>query len=154
MITHDETYEHEHGDAEPTVVDVEQSAVRRDGWTTAGGLLQVAAIWVGVAVGVVFIGLGFRLGFKMGEANPNNGFVDFIYDATDGLVAPFDGIAADRTLDSGGIFEPETALAMSVYLIAALMVMTLLWALAAAPALYSRDTYEERRRRTAVRHPH
>ncbi|HXG36328.1 MAG TPA: hypothetical protein VNL15_05105, partial [Dehalococcoidia bacterium] len=69
--------------------------------------------------------LAFRLGFLLAGANPGNNFVDFIYDVTAPLVAPFDDIASDRAVD-GGVFEPGAAIAMAVYLVAAVLLIVLL----------------------------
>lgn len=107
--------------------------------------LGTLGIWVGVAVTVVLVLLGFRLGFLMAEANPANDFVDFIYDISGPLIQPFESIAENRTLDSGGIFEPASAIAMGVYLIAAGLTITMLWALAAAPWSAERQTVVRRR---------
>jgi hypothetical protein len=81
------------------------------------------ALWVAIALATVETLLGFRLAFLIGEANSANGFVEFIYDVTDPLVEPFQGIIANDTLSNGGIFEPATVIAMVVYLAAAALVI-------------------------------
>jgi hypothetical protein len=93
------------------------------GSSIARRLLRMFALFVGLALAVVETVLGFRLAFLMGEANPANSFVDFIYDVTDPLVEPFQGIIANDTLNNGGIFEPATVIAMVVYLVAAALVI-------------------------------
>jgi hypothetical protein len=105
------------------------------------------ALWVSLAAVVIEVALAFRLGFLAGEANARNNFVDFIYDVTGPLVQPFEGIIANRTLDSGGIFEPASAFAMGIYLIAALLVVIALWAAAAAPLPDDDDVVVRERRR-------
>jgi uncharacterized protein YggT (Ycf19 family) len=110
----------------------EHDAERFDHGPLAGvaAMFAMLAWWVGLAGVAVFALLATRLGFQLGEANATNNFVDFIYDITGPLVQPFQGISDPRTLDSGGIFYPETAIAMGVYLVATALVMLALNALA------------------------
>jgi hypothetical protein len=68
------------------------------------------------------------MGFMMSDANPNTGFVDFMYRISGPLVQPFDNVMANRQLDGGGVFEPAAAYAMGIYIIATLFVMLVLWA--------------------------
>jgi uncharacterized protein YggT (Ycf19 family) len=108
----------------------------------AGFLSGFVAMFVGlvtVAIIAVEAALSFRLAFLLANANPDAGFVNFIYNVTDPLVAPFQGIIADRAVN-GGVFEPASVIAMAVYLVAALLVIGLLWALAYAPARSGRST--------------
>jgi ABC-type Na+ efflux pump permease subunit len=70
-----------------------------------------------------------RLSFQMAEANPQNDFVDAVYDTSDPFVEPFEDILTVETLDDGGIFDPNILIAMGVYLVAAVIVLALLWAL-------------------------
>lgn len=94
---------------------------------------SMLAMWAGLALAVVETLLGFRLGFRLANANPNNGFVDFIYDITGPMIEPFEGIASNRSVD-GGVLEPATVIAMVVFLVAGLLLMTILWMLSALPA--------------------
>lgn len=75
--------------------------------------------------------LGLRLTFETSDAN-RTGFVDFILRITGPLVQPFEGIADPRTLDGGGVFYPETVIAMGVYLVATTIVLMALSWLAAS----------------------
>lgn len=118
-------------------------------WTVARGLIRMLALWVGVALAAVETLLGFRLAFLLAEANAGNGFVNFIYDVSDPLVEPFQGIIANDTLNNGGVFEPATVIAMVVYLVAAaLLIAAILVATAGAPAretvITSRSHHRER----------
>ena len=74
----------------------------------------------------------FRFGFLLGGANPNNGFVDFIYDATNWLVEPFDDIAS-ASASGDGVFDPATVIAMAVVLAAGVLTMLALWAISTFP---------------------
>ena len=73
-------------DAEEQVTTTTPSA-----WSVARGWIGVLAAWIAIALAVVEVVLGFRLGFLLASANPNNGFVDFIYDISDPLTDPFQG---------------------------------------------------------------
>src|SRR5881227_1330119 len=84
-------------------------------WSVARGWIRVLAAWIGIALAVVEVILGFRLGFLLANANPSNSFVDFIYDISDPLTDPFQGIVSNRSVDSG-VFEPASLIAMLVYL--------------------------------------
>jgi hypothetical protein len=111
-------------------------------WTRFTALIAVlAAVLVETLVGL-------RLAFLAGEANAANNFVEFIYDATRPLVAPFQDIFANRTLDNGGVFEPASAIAMGIFLFATIMVVWVLWA--ATPR--TDGQYTASRRRYVVHH--
>lgn len=128
----DEPAHDDHGDAvqaeEETVVYAPSS------WDVARGWVRTLAIWVAVALVFVETLLAFRLAFLLGDANPNDGFVDFIYDASGPLVDPFEGIASQSAVDGGGVFDPATLIAMIVYLVAAVLVMLVIWAATAGPS--------------------
>jgi len=87
---------------------------------------SLARGWIGVAA--VEVILGFRLGFLLAGANPSNGFVDFIYDISDPLAEPFQGIVSNRGVD-GGTFEPASIIAMLVYLVAGALLIALILAM-------------------------
>jgi uncharacterized protein YggT (Ycf19 family) len=81
-----------------------------------------------VALGFVEVMLSFRLGFRLAGANTENGFVNFVYDVTKPLVAPFQGIVNDNVVGASGVFEGSTMVAMLAYLIGAILVMAVAWA--------------------------
>jgi hypothetical protein len=58
--------------------------------------------------------LTLRFAFAAFGANPNSGFVDFIYDVSWPFVRPFDGAFNNRTWDEG-VIEVSTLLAMGVW---------------------------------------
>src|SRR2546427_12170976 len=90
--------------------------------SVARGWIGVFAAWIGIALAVIEVIIGFRLGFLFAGANPSNGFVDFIYDISDPLAEPFQGIVSNRGVD-GGTFEPASIIAMLVYLVAGGLLM-------------------------------
>ena len=62
--------------------------------------------------------LVFRLVFKFLGANPQNGFVVFIYEKSQTLLTPFTAIfSTERTqgIENTGVLEPATIIAMVVY---------------------------------------
>src|SRR5437867_11140812 len=92
----------------------------------ARGWIGLFATWSGSSLAVVEVILGFRLGFLLAGANPSNGFVDFIYDISDPLAEPFQGIVSNRGVD-GGTFEPPSFIAMLVYLVAGARLIALIF---------------------------
>ncbi len=107
-------------DAEEQVTTATPSA-----WSVARGWIGVFAAWIGIALAVVEVILGFRLGFLLANANPSNSFVDFIYDVSDPLTDPFQGIVSNRSVD-GGVFEPASLVTMLVYLVAGGLLIALI----------------------------
>jgi hypothetical protein len=123
------------------------------GASVARRLMGTLALFTGIALAVIEALLGFRLAFLLSEANASNGFVDFIYDVTKPLVEPFQGIIANDTLNSGGIFEPATVIGMVVYLLAAVLIIAVI--LAAASGMGpDRDTVVTSRNRRSERAAH
>ncbi|HLF09274.1 MAG TPA: hypothetical protein VI789_08005 [Dehalococcoidia bacterium] len=106
---------------------------RGDPWNVARGWVRMIGAWIMAALAVVETLLVFRLGFQLANANPNNGFVDFIYDITGGLVDPFKGIIRNRSVGDG-VLEPATLIAMAVYFVAAMLLVAIIWALTSAPS--------------------
>ena len=99
------------------------------GWNLARGWVRSLSAAVMVALAVVETLLVFRLGFLLAEANPSNGFVNFIYDVSKPLAKPFQGIVADS-----GNLEFASPIAMLVYAVAALLVIAVLFAVTAGPS--------------------
>lgn len=93
------------------------------GWVRSMGAVILVALAV---VETLLIG---RLGFLLGEANASNGFVNFIYDVSKPLAAPFQGIIADN-----GNLEYAAPIAMVVYAVAALLLIAALYAVTAGPS--------------------
>ena len=99
------------------------------GWNLARGWVRSLGAVIMVALAVVETLLVFRLGFLLAEANPNNGFVNFIYDISKPLAAPFQGIVADN-----GNLEYASPIGMGVYAVAALLLIAVLFAITAGPS--------------------
>lgn len=96
--------------------------VSADGTSTASN-----AVWYVLGVIEVLIGLRFIL--KLFGANPNSGFVDFIYSITGILTAPFDnifGVASARAGEVRSVFEPSILVAAVVYALIAWGIVKLL----------------------------
>jgi hypothetical protein len=80
-------------------------------------------------VGAIEISLAFRFVLKLFGANPNSGFVDFIYSISDILTAPFDSIFGVTKAVSGtthSVFEPSILVAAAVWALAGWGVVKLL----------------------------
>ena len=73
-------------------------------------------------LGVIEVLLGFRFIFKLLGANPQNGFVAFLYSISSIFSAPFSGIF-DSFVSSGlaakSVFEPAAIIGMIVYAVIA-----------------------------------
>jgi hypothetical protein len=117
-----------------------------DGWTLARGTMRMINGLIALFMVVIEGLLAFRLAFALGGANANNGFVDFIYDVTGPLVAPFEGIFRER-VDGSSVFEPETVVAMAVWLLVALVVVALVNILMSAPSPTEREGVRRERHR-------
>ncbi len=73
-------------------------------------------------LGVLEVLLAFRLVFKLLGANPNSGFVSFIYSITRVFLLPFTTIfrsAVTEGIETKAILEPGTIIAMFVYALVA-----------------------------------
>lgn len=111
--------------------EVEEAQVVNTPTGAAAHVMQMLAMWTGLALVVVLALLALRLGVQMAEANTANNFVEFIYDVSGPLVQPFDDIARTRSVSGGGFFEPATAFAMGVYTVSGLLVIAILMTVAA-----------------------
>ncbi len=120
-------------DKSDVLTEEQVTSATADSWSVARGWIRVIALWMGVALVAVETILGFRLAFLLAGANANNGFVDFIYDMTNPLAEPFQGIIANEAVNSG-IFEPATLIAMLVYLVAAALLMAAILVITSGPS--------------------
>ncbi|MGE5421783.1 MAG: YggT family protein [Ignavibacteriales bacterium] len=69
-------------------------------------------------LGVLEILLAFRLVFKLLGANPDSGFVSFIYSLSQVFLVPFTTIFSSATtqgIETRAFLEPSTMIAMVVY---------------------------------------
>jgi len=69
-------------------------------------------------LGLIEILLAFRFVLKLLGANPDSGFVDFVYSVSGILTAPFDNIfnvASAKSGDIHAVFEPSILVAAAVY---------------------------------------
>jgi hypothetical protein len=89
---------------------------------------RLFSAWAMVALGFVEALLAFRLGFLLAAANAENGFVDVVYQASRPLVSPFAGIVGSSKLGTNGLFEPSIFVAMLAYFVAALLLVSVIWA--------------------------
>ena len=69
-------------------------------------------------LGILEVLLAFRLMFKLLGANPNSGFISFIYSISQVFLIPFTTIfrsAATQGIETKAVLEPSTIIAMIVY---------------------------------------
>lgn len=92
--------------------------------------------------GLIAIMLGLRVAFKLLEANPESGFVDFVYGFTNPFVRPFEGIFATPSSD-GSVLDSAALLAMVIYAIATWLIVRLLWLLLDKPETGARRSVSE-----------
>lgn len=59
--------------------------------------------------------LGIRILLKLFGASPRAPFVDWVYDTTDSLLAPFAGMFPAPTLEGGFVIEFSALIALVVY---------------------------------------
>lgn len=127
-------------DEDPAVSTDERVVAKEEVVTSSPGARYLARGWVStmalmllVALAAVESLLAFRLGFLLAGANPNNGFVDFIYDVSAPFVDAFEGIIATEAVN-GGVLEPASVIAMIVYLVATLLFIAVVFAILSKPA--------------------
>ncbi|NLM43958.1 MAG: YggT family protein [Clostridiales bacterium] len=80
-------------------------------------------------LGLIEILLLFRFMFKLLGANPNNGFVSFLYSLAGIFISPFIGIFnsfISQGLVAKSILEPATLIAMIVYAVIAWGIVSLI----------------------------
>lgn len=95
-------------------------------------LLGLVNFFVAIAVG--FLGLRFIL--KLFGANPDNGFVNWLYSASGELLDPFRGIFPARVVDGAFVIEFSTIFAIIIYMLGGLLVASLIEAV--SPASHSK----------------
>lgn len=68
-------------------------------------------------VGLAVIILGLRVLFRLFGANASAGFVEWVYDASDVLLAPFRGIFPVAEIDPGNVLDFPALFAILMYAI-------------------------------------
>lgn len=76
-------------------------------------------------VSLIEVILAFRLVLRLFGASQASGFVEFIYDVSAPLVAPFFGIFRSDFDFAQGVLEVETLVAMLVYAVGGYLVLAL-----------------------------
>ena len=97
-------------------VDHESSKVVGVDNDSAKGIKGIKIVYY--ILGVLEALFAFRLVFKLLGANPNSGFVSFIYAVTQVFLAPFTSIfrtATTQGIETKAVLEPMTIIAMIVY---------------------------------------
>ena len=77
-------------------------------------------------VGLVELLLGLRVIFRLFAANPDNAFVNWIYNTSGDVMAPFRGIFPPAHLGNGHVLDISAIFAMIVYAIVGYLLVSLL----------------------------
>ncbi|MEX0672625.1 MAG: YggT family protein [Candidatus Paceibacterota bacterium] len=80
---------------------------------------------INIIIGLVLIFLGLRLVLKLLGANPNAGFVAWIYGMTEPLLVPFQGMFPTPVVEANFILEFSTLFAILIYAIIGWLLMEL-----------------------------
>ena len=91
-----------------------------------------------------FLVLRFLL--KLFGANPNTGFVDWVYEMSSVLLEPFRGIFPSKVFENQYVFEFTTLFAMLMYAIIGLVLVYLINAVAGVAESDTKETVVRRRR--------
>lgn len=112
----------------------EEHMSRRDVMVDSQGTEEHKSAWRAQSIiyyllGILEVVLGFRFVLKLLGANPESGFVDFVYGLSGIFVAPFNAIfttpeAAGNVVKA--VMEPATLIAMLVYFLLVLGVVRLI----------------------------
>lgn len=89
-------------------------------------LLTKAQMIVQYLTGIIVSLLTLRFILALFGANPGNGFVNFIYDVTAPLVAPFQGLFNITGRVAGARFEFETLFAGFIYILVGIGIVKLI----------------------------
>jgi len=100
-------------------------------------------IWL--FAGVIDVVIMLRFILKLIAANPGNGFANFIYNLTDGLVSPFMSLVNTPVMENGATIEIASIFAIVIYSLVALVVVQLLRILFASAGGTRQITTVERR---------
>jgi uncharacterized protein YggT (Ycf19 family) len=102
---------------------------------------SILSLWIGLILLVIEGIIGTRFVLKLAGATEGNSFVDFIYNISDPLVRPFQGIFDEQTVGDDGIFEPEALIALIVYPIIAMLLGMLIRTIAASAPTPKADVW-------------
>ena len=95
-----------------------QQETRKVDTEASGDSTSIATNVVWYILGIIEVLIAFRFVLKLLGANPNSGFVDFVYNVTSVLTAPFDtifGVAKATAGQVQSVFEPSILVAAAVY---------------------------------------
>jgi YggT family protein len=77
-------------------------------------------------VGLIVVILGLRILFRLFDANPSAGFVQWIYDTSEVLMAPFRGIFPPAAVERGVVLDVSAIFAAIMYVILGLLLLALI----------------------------
>ena len=94
-------------------------------------------------IAIIEVLLGLRLVLKLFGANPDTPFVNFVYETTQPLLAPFVGIFPSQTIDPGNVLEVTTLFAIIVYAVLGYLLEELVASVAAGSKRVIEEAEEE-----------
>lgn len=94
---------------------------------------------VDVFVGLVILLLGLRVLFRLFDANVGAGFVQWVYDTSDVIMAPFRGIFPSATIEPGNVLDVSALFAILIYAILGYLLTSFLASATAEPAAADED---------------
>ncbi len=106
-----------------------EERTKKTGKNYESGTNHIIQRVIGIIFIIIEVILGFRLVFKLLGANAENFFVKLIYDVSQVFVGVFEGIfsqASTKGLETTGVFEPATLIAMVVIGIIAWIILILI----------------------------
>ncbi len=102
---------------------------------------ELLANLINVFTGIVETFLALRFVLKLFGANPNSGFVNWVYEMSGALLEPFRGIFPTKVFENNYVLEFSTLFAMLIYSLFAFLLI------AVVDALTPRDDVVVRKRR-------
>lgn len=105
--------------------------------------INLVNVFFGLVEGI----LGLRFFLKLFGANPNNGFVDWVYEMSGVLLEPFRGIFPAKVFENQYVLEFSTLFAMLVYALIALLIIALINAVTPVPVADAKTTVVKKTRR-------
>lgn len=85
-------------------------------------LARLVNLFVGLAEGI----LAIRILFRLFNANPTASFVEWIYNTSDTLMAPFRGIFPPQEIVNGHVLDVSALFAMLMYALLGFLLVALM----------------------------
>lgn len=110
-------------------------------------LRNIALSLVNLFTGLVGVFLALRFVLKLFGANAANGFVEWIYDTSSVLLAPFRGIFPTEVIDRQYVLEFNTLFALVIYALIGMLLIMFVNMMTPAETVTDRPARKTARRR-------